>query len=125
MTKHHLARHQQSKVCKNNKHTYKYKTDADIELKKCNKCKKTLTLDHYYIHPHGDHFKLCKKCVDKAIEYKEKWNCEIKCEYCGDRTTKTCKSIHKRKYWCKTSQIITRPSFDEWLITQDYDNMLS
>ena len=50
---------------------------------------------------------------------------ETKCDYCGGRTTKTCKSIHKRSYWCKTYQIITRPSFDEWLITQYYDTRLS
>ena len=92
-------------------------------MKDGNKCKKSLPLDHYYINPHGEYFKLCNKCVDYAIEYRENWNCDIKCYYCGDRTTKTCKSIHKRTSWCKTSQIIPRPSFDEWLITQDYDNL--
>ena len=53
-------------------------------------------------------------------------NCEIICDYCGDRTTKTCKSIHNRKYEepCKASQIIPRPMFVEWLVTQDY-KMLS
>ena len=60
-----------------NSSIYKYKKDADIELKDCNQCKNTLPLYHYYIHPHGEPFELCKTYVDYAIEYRNTTNCEI------------------------------------------------
>ena len=57
-------------------------------------------------------------------EYRPKWDCEIICEHCGDRTTKNCKSIHKIIFWCQTSQMNPRPIFEEWLVEQDYDKLL-
>ena len=43
MNKQQLARHHKSKFCKNGNDRYRYKKDADSELKDCNQCKR-----HYH-----------------------------------------------------------------------------
>ena len=90
------------------------------ELKKCSRCRSVIELQYFGIDRKGEYFKCCDKCRNKATEYQReyrpKWDCEIICEHCGDRTTKTCKSIHKRRFWCQTSQMNPRPIFEEWLV---------
>ena len=98
------------------------------ELRKCSRCKSLITLDYYSINRQGEYFKCCDKCRVKGAEYsrefRKTWDCEIKCDHCGDRTTRICKSIHKRRFWCQTSGMNPRPDFEEWLIEQDYDKLL-
>ena len=94
------------------------------ELKKCSRCRSEITLNHYSLNRKGEYFKCCDKCRDSAVEYRATWDCEIKCDNCGERTTNNCKSIHKRRFWCQTSQMNPRPSFEEWLMEQDYDKLL-
>ena len=98
------------------------------ELKKCSRCRSEIELKYFGINRKGEPYKTCETCRNKSAEYlreyRPKWNCEIKCDHCGDRTTKSCKSIHKKKFWCQTSQMNPRPSFEEWLAEQDYDKLL-
>jgi len=98
------------------------------ELRKCSRCKSLITLEHYSLNRKGEYFKCCDNCRNKSAEYnreyRPKWDCEIICDRCGDRTTKNCKSIHKRRFWCQTSQMNPRPIFEEWLVEQDYDKLL-
>ena len=98
------------------------------ELRKCSRCKSLITLEHYSLNRKGEYFKCCDNCRNKSAEYnreyRPKWDCEIICDHCGDRTTKNCKSIHKRRFWCQTSQMNPRPTFEEWLVEQDYDKLL-
>ena len=94
------------------------------ELRKCSRCKSLTTLEQYSLNRKGEHFKCCHKCRNSAVECRAKWDCEIKCDHCGERTTKNCKSIHKRMFWCQTSQMNPRPNFEEWLVEQDYDKLI-
>ena len=98
------------------------------ELRKCSRCRSVIELKYFGINRKGEYFKCCDKCRNKSTEYqreyKPKWDCEIICEHCGDRTTKACNSIHKRRFWCQTSQMNPRPTFEEWLVEQDYDKLL-
>ena len=99
------------------------------ELRKCSRCRSEIELKYFGINRKGEPYKTCDNCRNKNTdyyrEYRPKWNCEIICEHCGDRTTKTCKSIHKKKFWCQTSQMNPRPGFEEWLSEQDHDKLLS
>ena len=76
----------------------------------------------------GEYFKCCDNCRVKGADYRREhlkpWDCEIKCGHCGDRTTKNCKSIHKRRFGCQTFGMNPRPDFEEWLKEQDYDKLL-
>ena len=98
------------------------------ELRKCSRCKSLITLEHYSLNRKDEYFKCCDNCRKKSAEYireyRPKWDCEIICDHCGDRTTKNCKSIHKRRFWCQTSKLTQRPRFEEWLAEQDYDKLL-
>ena len=94
------------------------------ELRKCSRCRSVIELKYFGINRKGEPFKTCETCRNKRAEYVTAWNCEIKCDHCGDRTTKSCKSIHKKKFWCQTSKMNPRPSFEEWLAEQDYDKLL-
>jgi hypothetical protein len=94
------------------------------ELKKCSRCRSEIELKYFGINRKGEYNKTCINCLDKKAEYITTWNCEIKCDHCGQRTTKNCKSIHKRKFWCQTSKMNPRPRFEEWLAEQDYDKLL-
>ena len=70
------------------------------ELRKCSRCRSVIELQYFGINRKDEYFKCCDKCRNKSTEYqreyKPKWDCEIICEHCGDRTTKACKSIHKK-----------------------------
>ena len=98
------------------------------ELRKCSRCKSLITLEHYSLNRKGEYFKCCDNCRNKSAEYnreyRPKWDCEIICDHCGDRTTKNCKSINTRRFWCQTSHKNPRPTFEEWLVEQDYDKLL-
>ena len=98
------------------------------ELRKCSRCRSVIELKYFGINRKGEYNKTCITCLDKRNEYQREyrpnWDCEIICEHCGYRTTKNCKSIHKRRFWCQTSQKNPRPTFEEWLVEQDYDKLL-
>ena len=98
------------------------------ELRKCSRCKSLITLEHYSLNRKNEYFKCCDNCRTKSSkynqEYRKTWDCEIRCDKCGDRTTKNCKSIHKRRFWCQTYGMNPRPNFEEWLKEQDYDTLL-
>ena len=98
------------------------------ELRKCSRCRSVIELKYFGINRKGEYNKTCINCLDKRNEYQREyrpnWDCEIICEQCGNRTTKNCKSIHKRRFWCQTSQMNPRPNFEEWLVEQDYDKLL-
>ena len=94
------------------------------ELRKCSRCKSLITLEHYSLNRQGNYFKCCDKCRNSAVAYRKKWDCETTCDHCGQRTTKNCKSIHKRRFWCQTFGMNPRPDFEEWLMEQDYDKLL-
>ena len=76
------------------------------ELRKCSICKSLITLDYYSLNRQCEYFECCDTCRVKGAEYKREhlkaWDCDIKCDHCGDRTTKNCKSIHKRRFFCQT-----------------------
>ena len=98
------------------------------ELRKCSRRKSLITLEHYSFNRHGNYFKCCDKCRTSGAEYRREhlktWDCEIKCDHFGQRTTKNCKSIHERRFWCQTFGMNPRPDFEEWLKEQDYDKLL-
>ena len=61
----------------------------------------------------------------EAIAKRQQWNAHVvTCNNCGEQVTKNTLSIHKRRYWCKTSHLLERPNFEEWLTEQDYDTLL-
>ena len=86
------------------------------ELRKCSRCRSEIKITYFGINRKGEPYKTCDKCRNSAAEYRASWDCEMKCDHCGERTTKNCKSIHKRRFWCQTSQMTPRPSFEEWLV---------
>ena len=94
------------------------------ELRKCSRCRSVIELKYFGTNRKGEHNKTCITCLDKTAEYRNKWDCETKCDHCGERTTNNCKSIHKRRFWCQTAQMNPRPSLEEWLVEQDYDKLL-
>ena len=46
------------------------------------------------------------------------------CDNCGCDVNKGTLSIHKRRFYCQVYNMETKPDFEEWLINQDYDNIL-
>ena len=98
------------------------------ELRKCSRCHSIIELSHYSLNRKGEYFKCCDNCRTNnrewRREYLPKWDGETICEHCGDRTTKSAKSIHKRRYWCKISNLEVKPTFEDWLMKQDYNTLL-
>ena len=98
------------------------------ELRKCSRCKSLITLEHYSLNGKMNTFNVVIVVEQKVLNTGEntgkKWDCEIRCDKRGERTTKNCKSIHKRRYWCQIYGMNPRPNFEEWLKEQGYDTLL-
>ena len=88
------------------------------ELKKCARCRSEIQLKYFAINRKGEHNKTCETCLNKvrtqqrtpeAIAKRRQWNAlTVTCNNCGETVTKNTLSLHKRRYWCKTSHLLER-----------------
>ena len=86
------------------------------ELRNCSRCRSAIELNYFGINRKGEHNKTCETCLNKAKK--------VVCDNCGCHISKGSRSIHKRRFYCQTYYMETKPAFEEWLINQDYDKML-
>ena len=69
-------------------------------------------------------------CRDKGIAYSQsakavEWKqTSVVCENCAETTTKRIIATHKRYHKCQTHTMCPKPSYREWVLGQDYDNLL-
>ena len=73
--------------------------------------------------------KCCVKCRDKGVAYSQsakavEWKqTSVVCEK-GETTTKRIIATHKRQYKCQTHTMCPKVSYREWVLGQDYYNLL-
>ena len=91
------------------------------ELRKCSRCRSEIELKYFGINRKGEHNKTCITCLDKK---KERDAINIVCDNCGCTRNKGSMSLHKRRYYCLTYNLETKPEFEDWLMEQDYDTLL-
>ena len=104
------------------------------ELRKCSRCRSEIELGYFSINRKGQYNKTCDGCLAKVRthqqtqEAKQKrldWNVTMTtCKNCGDCVQKNTLSIHRRRFWCQTHNMIPKPDFEEWLQNQEYDKLL-
>ena len=119
------------------KMTEKGENDNYIKCSRCT-CKyinddKHIKKDFGYNRLH-ERFKTCITCreksdkysqSDKGKEYRDKYKqTSVTCENCGQTTTKGVIAAHKRRYQCQVHTACPKPSYKEWLLSQNYDTLL-
>ena len=103
----------------------------DDKYIKCGKCKCKYINDHEHIKQDfgynrlKERFKTCSKCRDKKNAYtQETSKINIMCENCGSSVAKHIIAAHKRQYKCQVHTACPKPSYKEWLLSQNYDTLL-
>ena len=65
----------------------------------------------------NERYKSCIKCRQNSAAQKEQ---EVICGNCGCVRNGKSIAIHKRRYYCQTSNVKEKPDFEEWLKQQNY-----
>ena len=81
------------------------------ELRKCSRCKSSITLDYYSVNRQGEYCKCSDKCRVKGADYNREYNkLTTTCNVCGKTGTPSHLARHKKSHLCKQDQNSIEPN---------------
>ena len=99
-------------------------------LRQCSRCKSKLELAYFEKNRQGEYYKCCNNCLSKNRDGNFKFrmahrNEIIICDKCGEQAKRYNITTHKQRFQCKVFGLEPRPTFNEWLLEQDENELVS
>ena len=100
------------------------------ELRQCSRCKSKIELQYFEKNRQGEYFKCCNNCRGKKRDETERYRMNhrdecVMCAKCGEQVQRYSITTHKRRFQCQVFGMETRPTFKEWLLQQNEDELVS